>query len=215
MNARTTTALCGLLAAAGIAFSLLVSAPAEAQRYRDTGSYGYRRGPGESIRRLVDRAESTSNAFRDAVERDDRFRDSVENSRYGQGDRYYRGNRYGGDVGRYDRDSRYSRDGRYPRENGYYRPDGNASRWGAVDYSRLKEHVQRLDEGLERLRGQAGYNERSGDSRSLMNEIMVHARFIDGSLRRGGGSNSRAYDMWAQLRSDLNVLASAYGTQRI
>jgi hypothetical protein len=93
----------GMALAAAAAFGLMMAAPqsAEAQWRRDRSDWGLGRNTGReytaAVRRLVDRLEQSSNAFREYFERhgrDDRYRDD----RYDRRDRYDRGRR---PVGRY------------------------------------------------------------------------------------------------------------------
>jgi hypothetical protein len=239
---RRIDVLKGALAGLVAAFALAGSVPAEAQRdrdWRDNRQYDNRRyddrryddrryddrryddrydnryddrryddryGRGgrtsmEAIRRLAERAEAESNEFRDLFERLERDPDAY----YGDGG-YGRGNGYG-------RDDRYRRDDR----NRYDRRDNRL-------LADLKPYVQRMDEGLERLRWEVGDDRRYSDARGRMSEIMRSARAVDrafgngsgrdyvsGSRGRFGSLNSR----WVRLRAELNQLASVFGIQRV
>jgi len=187
-------------------------------RYDRDGRYGNSRLSRDSIRRLADRAESTSNQFREVYERYERDRDSY--------DRDYRGDRYSRDDR--NRDDRY-RDDRYRNDRTYRRDDRRGGYNSSRSFSDVKPYVQRMDEGLERLRGQTDDSRGLSESRTTLSEILRNARIVDRSLGNRssgyyygrGNNNGRRdesgdlYGLWSRVRSDLNALASAYGLQRI
>jgi hypothetical protein len=226
MKITLRSACLALLTTATLGGAITAPLGAEAQRGRTTNRYGNTRMSMESIRRLVDRAEDTSNEFREVFERYERDRDAYDDRNYGD-DRYrndrdwrndrYRDDRYRDDRYRDDRyrDDRY-RDDRTRRDDRYYRQDryDRNDRYNNRDFSNLKQYVQRMDEGLERLNGETDDADGYSRSRATLSEILRNARIVNRSIGQTRGS-SEMTRLWSRLRADLNALANAYGMQRI
>jgi hypothetical protein len=240
-----------LVAAASLCVTLAF--PASAQRGRNDRSdrYGNNRQSMESIRRLVDRAEQTSNRFREVFEHyewdryDDRYgrdgyyrdnRDSYNRDRdyrYRRDDRtdpYYRDRYDRTDPNyrdRYDRTDPYYRD-RYDRNDPYYRDDRSRTdpyyrddryrrddRYNGSSHAYLKEVVQRMDEGLERLNRETDNRDYYNSSRTTAAEVLRNARIVNNAFNARRIGTGSMQSLWSRLRADLNQLASIYGLQRV
>ncbi|HWN07855.1 MAG TPA: hypothetical protein VNO50_00975 [Pyrinomonadaceae bacterium] len=85
---------------------------------------------------------------------------------------------------------------------------------GTMREDNLNQRASALETDLDYLRQQFDRTDRYLDTRSQVSRVMSTAEGINGVVRRRrlGGNTERA---WAQLRSELNALASAYNVRQL
>ena len=78
----------------------------------------------------------------------------------------------------------------------------------------LNQRARSLENDLDYLRREFDRTDRYLDTRSQVSRVMTTAEGINGVVRhrRLGGNTER---VWAQLRSELNALASAYNLRQL
>jgi hypothetical protein len=78
----------------------------------------------------------------------------------------------------------------------------------------LNQQARTLETDLDSLRQEFDRTDRYLDTKSQVSHVMTTAESINGAVRRRrlGGNTER---IWAQLRSELNALASAYNLRQL